>query len=189
MKQLDDKAKQRLRLEEIYREELRAEIRRSKTTTRSKVWELLNSAFILWILSTIVISGITWAYTSWKETIEKEVQYSDEVLAIDLELAARLQFFDSNLRQQASRNSVLSISTMKTLLSSYDPILTDPIYSQKSTSSLIARLKKLVRKSEVDELDSALDAVKDMQSAVGNGNVPIGTVQESFNKIYLNRWK
>jgi hypothetical protein len=52
----------RIRAEEIYRAEVRAEL---STEKDSRIWKLLNSSFVLWLLGSVTLTGTTWLLQHW----------------------------------------------------------------------------------------------------------------------------
>lgn len=91
---LSEEEKQRIRAEEIYREEVRRELEGDE---RSRSWSILNSPFVLWCLGSVVISGLTFGHAriqvnraraQQKSRVEQEIQYRlsevEQILSIDM---------------------------------------------------------------------------------------------------------
>jgi hypothetical protein len=60
---LNNEQRQRLRAEEIFRQEVRRDIeaRVQDRSRRAKFWHALNTPFVLWVLSSIVVGSFGWA--------------------------------------------------------------------------------------------------------------------------------
>ena len=60
--------RERIRAEEIFREEVREQL--AATTGPQKLhqrlWASRNSAFTLWLLSSVVLAAISWSYAQWE---------------------------------------------------------------------------------------------------------------------------
>jgi len=72
--QLTEDQKQAIRAEEIFREQVREELANQHRDHHNRVWTFLNSAFGLWLLSSVFLAVITWAWTTIleKRTTEKK---------------------------------------------------------------------------------------------------------------------
>jgi hypothetical protein len=68
---LTDDDKTRIRLEEQYRKEVRDELA-PKKAGRDKVLDFLNTAFALWLLSAIFLSGVGTLYTGWQKSRDEQ---------------------------------------------------------------------------------------------------------------------
>ena len=86
---LSDEEKDRIRLEEAYRFEIRQSL--SKEEKKGRAWSLLNSPFTLWLLSSVAIGLISWGYQSY--TTNLQVRHSNETKRASLasEIGFRLQ--------------------------------------------------------------------------------------------------
>ena len=65
---ISDQDQERIRQEEIFRQEIRREIAEStpNKTLGEKIWAFLNSPLGLWFLSTIAIGVLTWSFSEWQ---------------------------------------------------------------------------------------------------------------------------
>ena len=71
---LSKEDKDRIREEEIYRQEIRAEIEQKKEREREKskygrkkLWAFLNTAFGIWLLTTFIVGLGGWSFTKWQD--------------------------------------------------------------------------------------------------------------------------
>ncbi len=88
---LTESDKEKIRLEEQYRLEIRNQLQVStaKQSVRSKLWALLNSSFILWLLSAIVITGAGALYTNYQNSRSEKLKNEDLVNKLDWEIGYR----------------------------------------------------------------------------------------------------
>ncbi len=86
----DDKA--RLRAEEMFRNSIQEELalKKPKPSAKSTLWMLLNSAFGLWLLSTLAVGFITWSYATYKESKTADNQKRELLRKLDTEITYRI---------------------------------------------------------------------------------------------------
>jgi hypothetical protein len=97
---LNDDEKVRVREEEIFRDEVRTDLEKQKRKTGARrVWSVLNSAFMLWVLSTLVVGTGTCYYQERREE------------------AARLEQIAADGRAEATRRLSATISLISHLVS------------------------------------------------------------------------
>ena len=101
--QLSTAAKQRIRAEEIFREEVRRELRPEKSTA-AKVRGAFNKPLMLWFLSSVVLGGLSWSYSGWEEKRAVRAQNHAEIVRLDIEVRGRLT--RSSVRLEAARDTV-----------------------------------------------------------------------------------
>src|SRR5579883_2392325 len=93
---LNDTEKERIRLEEFYRNEIRESISASKG---SPLWTFLNSTFGVWLLSALFVSGIGAAYTKYQEKSADRRRTQEATERLDLELGYRFSQIQVHLSQ------------------------------------------------------------------------------------------
>ncbi len=59
---------------------------------QSQLWKFLNSPFMLWLLSAVLVSGISWAYTKWSSEQDTIRTRATNVLRLDQEISSRMNF-------------------------------------------------------------------------------------------------
>ena len=66
--QLNKDEKERIIAEEIFREQIRAQLATANSPKKlyQRLWASRNSAFSLWLLSSIVLAVISWSYAQWE---------------------------------------------------------------------------------------------------------------------------
>lgn len=98
---LSDEEVERIREEETAREEARnkvAEQARLTKTKRQKIWDYLNSAFAIWLLTSVLVAAITTGYSKWRETEAKQSTDAARIKKLDGELAYRLAYLSDDIR-------------------------------------------------------------------------------------------
>jgi hypothetical protein len=60
--------------------------------TESLIWKRLNSPFVLWFLSAILLSGSTWFYAQLKNKTEAAAASQLRIILLDQEIAYRLYY-------------------------------------------------------------------------------------------------
>lgn len=79
--------RERIRAEEIFREEVRAELQiATPPTWRARIWIILNSSFAIFLLSTVVLGAISWQYQRWvsSQTRQSELALLREEATLEL---------------------------------------------------------------------------------------------------------
>lgn len=94
---LTEEEKRRIREEEIFRQEVRLSLEKRTKSKWAKFWAFLNTSFGIWLLSTVAVGLITWGYTQWEENHTKSIENRQLIRKIDLEIAARLSYFEPKL--------------------------------------------------------------------------------------------
>ena len=84
--QLTEDQKQEIRAEEIFREQVRAELANQHCNRRNRVWTFLNSAFCLWFLSSVILAVTTWAWTTIHEQRATEKKNAVKLMQLKAEL-------------------------------------------------------------------------------------------------------
>ncbi len=88
---LNDSVKNQIKMEEIYRSEIRQSI---SSKNENKVLDFLNSPLGIWILSTIVIGIITFGYKKYKEKRKIVVENNLKLSRITSEIEFRIKHVD-----------------------------------------------------------------------------------------------
>ncbi|MGB7745982.1 MAG: hypothetical protein WBN75_01675 [Verrucomicrobiia bacterium] len=82
-----------IRAEEIYRSEVRQELDAKADEAKSstdRLWTALNSSFVLWLLSSVVVSGIAAGYTGWQNHHAKTKANRELIEKLDTEISNRI---------------------------------------------------------------------------------------------------
>lgn len=89
---LQDEEKARIRAEEIFRAEVRRELEvaRSPASRAGRLWKLANSAFGLWLLSSVALAGLTTIFTAYQNHRTEEMQRTRTEQRIVTEVSNRI---------------------------------------------------------------------------------------------------
>jgi len=89
---LSEEEKERIRAEEIFRDEVRREIEAGRPTPSSaqQLWSLLNSSFALWFLSSIVLGSLTAAIATYQKSHSAHVQRAELRRRLNTEISSRM---------------------------------------------------------------------------------------------------
>lgn len=79
----------------------------------SKLWVFLNSNFGLFMMSSIVLSLITWSYTQWTDSLEQKRVISEKLTKLETEISYRVQVMQNYFESECSEHSNLSRKTIK----------------------------------------------------------------------------
>jgi len=179
---LTDQDKERILLEETYRREIREQFEQQppSKTRWERVSPILNSAFVLWFLSSVILGVVGFLYARWdsqrtierdKKASEAQVKRENELIArkLDAEIANRLIVFAQLNDLAIPDNTVIWDLTdkkntdmlKKTLIELENPTLGEykltvfPEYANRSLRSLLFELKEVVPDEQKAELDNA----------------------------------
>lgn len=123
----------------------------SKQTRVGKLWELLNSSFFLWCLSTIVVGLLSFFYQEWSIEREKHAATQETVRKLDTEISSRLRFLYISLRSGQHERFVFSLNQGSEERGVF------PEYENRSLRALLWELSNAVPKSEKAEIEKALN--------------------------------
>jgi hypothetical protein len=166
-----EEEKNRIRAEEVFRQEVRREIEAGmpERSKGNRFWSVLNSSFALWFLSSVVIAGLTAAVTTYQKSQSEHMQKADIQRHLNTEIGTRIAEGLVALRLDIKRiesGKVFFPSAVYTEAISYlDNRVTDgrklldfstyPEYRLRSFRSLIFELSAVVEQSELPGLRQA----------------------------------
>ena len=162
---LTEDEKVRIRLEEVFRDEIREELKTAKTKTwRNRALGFLNSALGIWLLSSVALGLVTWTYARWTETVTKARENREAVEKLDIEIAARIQRLQSFLVDGRS-----NVTYFVALVSLDNPSAIDklspvvfPEFARRGLRSLLWELHTRVPKTERAEVAAALKVAEQL---------------------------
>ena len=73
---------------------------------QKRMWKFLNSAFGLWILSSIALAFVTWSYSQWQASAVKESERHALVERITTEIAGRLRNGETLVHSSRTREQL-----------------------------------------------------------------------------------
>lgn len=124
---------------------------------KNKVWSFLNSNFGIWFLSSIVLSALTFSYSSYENYQERVTAQAGKILKLDIEISNRLDILSHALLNRKSDPKKMQIA----LLSMANPgQATYPVhvyeeYKNRTTQSLFWELYSLSEDKSKNELKFA----------------------------------
>jgi len=200
---LNNEERQRLRAEEIFRQEVRRDIeaRVQDRSRRAKFWHALNTPFVLWVLSSIVVGSFGWAFSTFQASRDEKARNLELVRKLDTEIANRIQaalsslaaleeeikasnlicddrfIFEFALGALDSRRAKSNELEVKRLPPGYD-IDTGiyPEFRERTFPSLIAELQWAISSSERSQLTRSISAYRTLQVRAGGGGMEPGYV-------------
>jgi hypothetical protein len=172
MEELSLEEKRRILLEEKYREEVRKALQPEKSK-RQRVAEFANSPFAIWLLSSVVLAGLTslWALIVTMSTTRTAAQARFERVMVEIDY--RLTTFDRALDRYGREDGF-------TLIGALSPI-TDPVhlsggfagtpafpeFEQRTVNSLLIELKMGADHKRKNRIERILKALQELQSLRG----------------------
>ena len=137
---LTDEQKEQIRLEEIYREEIRKSLL-PKKSGKGRVLSFLNSPLGLWLLSSILLATLTSAWGVWSTKRDQNRLKEERISKIKVELNYRLSQAEQNLDQFSSGEGVLAEAVYPLTRPTYaDSIAGPPMlpdFDKRSAKSLL----------------------------------------------------
>lgn len=67
----------------------------SRQSGKARLWTFLNSSFGLFVLSSIVVSFLTWAYTEFSQSVEQRELTLESVTKLTTEVSYRIQLMEN----------------------------------------------------------------------------------------------
>jgi phosphate/sulfate permease len=145
----------RIKKEEIYRNEVRSNLEKEgKPSTRlEKSWGFVNSPFMLWVLSTVIVGLVSFGYTRYQERMKKEQENrqtaqklraeidnrSKEILRLTAQITdeARTTYYDPRWIYKTAVNFM--DGEKDSSLTAYQPVLE---FKEKNWKTLVGDLEK-----------------------------------------------
>jgi hypothetical protein len=186
--------KKRIREEEIFRIEVQRELasRSSQKSLTSGLWKFVNSAFVLWLLSSIFLSIVSWGFARWYAKLELDRQREETVKRLDIEIASRFESVDF-LRWGYRLIDDKQIPDLPTqlLFPPGDQAALDPVYSHRNLKSLLYELSLNVPENEREPIRGAIQNVERIEGRWAGRKMPAGDLsdfQEIVKETYKIRW-
>ncbi|MDX2179841.1 MAG: hypothetical protein SFV18_09635 [Bryobacteraceae bacterium] len=197
-----DHEKERIRLEEALRYEIRVRLAESKDVF-TPGWAFLNSTFGVWLLSALFITGAGGAFTYWQQWNAERMKKEDTISKLDLEICYRFSQVIGRLHEltdgaspraklqkpytEADIKATLNIlqeTSSKSIATLY------PEYATFGLPSLLAELRRHMddgkQREEVDQSLSQLTNKRIAQDKPVEVNDKAGRIIE---ELMLSRWR
>ncbi|HTA19256.1 MAG TPA: hypothetical protein VK989_08185 [Polyangia bacterium] len=159
---LDDADKARLREEEIYRDEVRRDLAAATppATGAKRVWTVLNSAFCLWCLSSVVVASLTAAIAAHQKTHEEQTKAIDLRKRLATEITGRIAEAREGLMVDGKRVDSQVPLSRQWLYSSVAAYLNNSFIAARDDShdfSIYPELRSRPFRSLLTELQSSVE--------------------------------
>jgi hypothetical protein len=174
----DDAEKEKIRAEEIFRQEVRKELEAQKQQPRGWkwLWSLANTSFSIWFLSTIVVGFVTWSYSSVQERARSNASKAETVQKLDTELAGRVQ--GALATMQALQRRLEAKAYFETRSATFGEAVDAlgransiyPEYRERSFGSLVLELQRLLPASDQPPLRMAQAGYRELKFTAESGN-------------------
>jgi hypothetical protein len=184
---LPEDEKGHIREEEIFRQEVRREIEKLRTSQSGgkRLWSLLNSSFALWFLSSVVLGGLTAAIARYNAHSAREMQRAEVQRRLNTEISSRIQASLDAMRVEEQRvergqQSFPSweYSTAWHYLNNtftYDGAPVDfsiyPEYQKRSFQSLMYELNTLADRDTIPTIQDAQRTLKNLEQLADQAGV------------------
>ncbi len=174
---LTDEEKDRIRLEETYRDEVRRTLATPVAKTRAeRILAAANAPFVLWFPSSVVVGAAGFLYGQLQTNAAMKAKRAETVERLDIEMSGRVGLADYAvlvLRGRVAKGELLATSgqTCAVIADALDGVQsTRPAavaledYKDRSAASLLVELRGLVRADERLPLAHALEIQRDLQA-------------------------
>lgn len=186
---LTDEEKARLRAEETFRDEVRRHLENEKPrrTLGARLWDALNSAIVLWLLSSVVVGSLTCYYEDAREDAAAARAEAARKAADEREMATRQAADD---REMASRRLAAAIDLVPHLSSNEVSeraialaiLKNSPLAAEVYTTAVRLELEKPVL-NEADQ-EQKRETAREWDS--GSVAVPTRTAEKVPARIYVH---
>lgn len=135
----------------------------AQQSSESRLWTFLNSNFGLFVLSSIVLSFITWAYTEVSQSIEHQKVTMVSVTKLTTEMSYRIRLIENYFVSECSEDSNLSPQTFVDIQDIYRAKPTyQSIFPENKEKDLHILLWELGALSDGDEQNAFFDSFNSM---------------------------
>ncbi len=166
---LTDNEKAHIRAEELFRHEVQKQLA-GENKEESRLWGIINSAFFLWFMSTIIVGLAGFFYSSWDKKREErrieveriqivEQEKRATTRKIDVEVSNRLRYFNQVLSSK-KRISPSEIRALDQPSKADYPVNAFPEYENRNLQSLLWELLQVIPEEERREVEPAYYAAQ-----------------------------
>jgi hypothetical protein len=190
---LSENDKSRIREEEAYRKVLRGDS--SAHPIQTRIWNALNSNFVLWFLSAVVVAGFTSYLSWWQAERAEKARRQERIEKLDAEIACR--FYDLDLMSidfYTLQDNPVTPDLAKRILRSRGA--DGGCFPEFASRSLVSLVSELIQQLPSDDperfkLEDAMNKVYDLNVRYGNAQITkanLGDFFESLKKVSDVRW-
>lgn len=169
---LSEEERTRIKEEEIFRDEVRRSLQQPtpRSFFESRVWKLLNASIVLWLLSSVVVTGLTQWYSHQQSVQAEQAKKRESQRQLETEIGNRLhqtinglEVWKRNVDQggftgttQGTYNQIASY--LNNTVGPYVDYSVFPEYRSRTFSSLLLELSSLLEAGDRAEVAKALGA-------------------------------
>jgi hypothetical protein len=186
---LNDDDKARIRLEEIYREEVRRQLHVPEVQTRGeRLIAFLNGALGMWLLSSILVGVVTWSYTVWTDSRTAARENEATIEKLDVEIVARITRFRDLLSSATTAESfyLILVSLDNPQSTGQLKVSVFPDLAGRSLSSLLWELRSRVSPAERTAVASALRVSQTISTQAAEFTKRYDNSQEHPSRVPVN---
>lgn len=162
--ELAEDRRREIRLEEIFRDEVKKQLEEAgPNAQKKKIWKWLNEPFVLWVLSTILVGVIGWAYTQFQASWTAREENTLTIEKLRTQAEARFELAIGMLSKAATAGEYAR--AIEVML--YDNPMSRfyPEFKDRSTASIIWEAHERMKLGKVPpvvgfELQERLEALK-----------------------------
>lgn len=178
---LEQATKDRILHEELYRSQIREQLadKSSVPNTQDKVWAFLNSAFFLWLMSSVLIGLITFLYTEWEENRDERQFQAQQLVKFreaafeSLSTDVSKYIFCSDILTKGFEEKWWKRSGLESLLPKYN----DAIFALRGKEYLYrGKVERLWGAEELDLFSDVITQVRLYDDLIHKVNEEIGAV-------------
>jgi hypothetical protein len=104
---LTESERARILLEEKYRLEVRAALETAQPASRgNRALALLNQPIVLWLLTTVFVSGLSWSYAEFQAASEKSAKHVARVRSVQVDLEHQVEMELTDERVEAADDRI-----------------------------------------------------------------------------------
>jgi hypothetical protein len=218
---LTEHERSHIRAEEVFRQEVRRDLEASKKSKSSsgELFRALNTPFVIWVLSTLVIGFFGWSFSAVQASHAAHLAAAESVRKLDIEISHRLveasdalSGLEMRIRSGGysySDSAIFAVPLLRIdVMGNETEDTIYPEYRQRKFPSLVAELQRLVSGQEREQIERSLEAYRVLKKNVSGGDQSYSsggskrsqdeiiqmmsvasTAEQLINQIACQRWK
>lgn len=162
----------RIRAEEIFRDEARRQIAGSTAPRRlhQRLWASRNSAFTLWLLSSVVLAALSWSYARWESARIAHRQADIEFREVATQAAERVNELQGVITAQRSRIQQFVDAKVRALHRLYSSDAMFRVADEAQKSSAKAKINLGLLRRQMQDASNAADRIFFMWVRLAQGD-------------------
>ena len=194
--ELTEIEKQRIKLEETYRTEVRAAMTDGKLPSR--IWRFLNSQFGFWLISAGLASFLAWSVGRWEHQRREISEHRRAIKQLDFEIPCRISQIQHRLdhvnalNEPSARETQVKeiIQSMRVPPGTNDSALY-PEYARLNLASLVAELfrhEQALGGGNLKDLERVLSHLMGLETFFQVQKAPYSDPKKIAGKICAELW-